>query len=75
MAKVHGINDVQDIANELFNGDSTRFDELIQGVKTKFERLELLELLLQEMVNKPPGNAYFVPWAEKLKKLGIQANS
>ena len=66
-------SDVQEIANELFDGDSARFNELVSGVNEKFTRLELLEKLLQEMVNNPPGKAYFVPWAEKLKKHGIKA--
>lgn len=67
------IGDVQEIANELFDGDAARFNELVSGVNEKFTRLDLLEKLLQEMVNNPPGKTYFVPWSEKLKKLGIQA--
>ena len=62
---------VQEIANDLFDGDSSRFHELILGVDEKFKRLAELEMLLQEMANNPPGNAYFLPWAEKLANLGI----
>lgn len=65
------MGEVQEIANELFDGDSTRFNELIQGVKSNFDRLEKLERLCQEMVDKPPGKVYFNPWAEKLKAFGI----
>jgi|GEM_PF-2940354 len=61
----------QEIANELFSGDSSRFHELISGVDEKNERLTALENLLQEMANNPPGNVYFLPWADKLAKLGI----
>ena len=61
----------QETANELFGGDSSRFHELISGIDENNKRLTALENTLQEMANSPPGNAYFLPWADKLSKLGI----
>ena len=66
------IKQVNIIANELFDGDSTRFAELLHGVDMKFRRLQALEALCAEMVTRSPGGCYFLPWAERLATLGIK---
>lgn len=69
-----GIEQVKYIASELFDGDSTRLAELVQGVDAKFRRLEVLENLCTELVKRSPGGCYFAPWAELFGRLGIKAS-
>jgi hypothetical protein len=70
-----GIEQVRIIASELFDGDSTRFSELVQGADAKFRRLEALENLCTDLVKRSPGGCYFLPWAERFASLGIKSKN
>lgn len=72
--KEFGIEQVRYIASELFDGDSARLSELVQGVDAKFRRLEALEKLCTELVKRSPGGCYFAPWAERFGRLGIKTS-